>query len=1346
MGQARGFLCYNNADLIRDGFIYSSMTAEYPPTGRYLRKLTKKPPTGSSFSAILGDDGEIVGVKEYRKILPASHLQLELDFSQSYPSRANPQASFSGSTFGGGALSAFGPGLVSVSSSGPRTAELTYQICDSRVHINKKIKITQAMLDNDGIIELDAAPLAVMCVVKGHKVLDKEGEPTGTETGLKLTSDQRKNIGKRSEGGGRSGPKHLIHSATISTGQTGNYSDRAEVNLELAHQSTLSDEERNLEEDQPNLFKTIVQDERKLDFRGDNFQSGNERYRPIKLRGKTRTDGMHKNIQIDMSDLEVGDYVYATMTLATGFHQRQVLRHTGSTLLGMVVSSYIDAFNFEVSQWRVPLLDDPENKFSVEEIASILRGDDGARDSDALTGWRQTTGTSSRLSHFIAADHRGIIVCGNYGSSRGGNSIIIKPASEIPDQEWFNRYLRDYETLIGSISGLPIDYDEENPASASWLTFNDYFKRDLTRFGMFVLDTNEAINSIAYDREKPYYFGLLGYHLNFIKRYDVQEWGEESSPITGMAMANPQLWFYEAFPEGVIPTEAGEILEAQDTVFNSNVQYLDYLDIFDMSFATFDYPKMVYNTALDVDPTTPLSHENFQAMTVDSTFGTDVLMGILDMLGLAEDAASIDNQAFWRETTPWYMGDFTRNTRLYCEKVRAGIWSMVHASTVPVVPEKMSIDKHKTAESSTLVAYDDEMFQSLSSFELEDEMVLSNLDYFKIDLSKNHLNWDIDYKKNVLLGGTRFLGDTPSFGKGIPISNDFAKIFYANEVLTFDDYYKDRLCYVDQKIDYSTDPPSYVFNFGEGHIRTVTIAYKNDDDVNPIDYGIDIGVGPLGADAKDCSYISKIVLPKSKGKLVTMDIDMRLYKGEELKFYGDVWSENVIQSFDTTIGDIETFDGLKLYASQTAMVKTVYGTTAVFYSDDTTQNISVAIDRSGYAGTVWEYYKDIIYLTNSETAEFPFVVKDPLEPNKVYLYYILNTEFLMCKEIDFAMIDPSDQFVSYESPDVIELDGGQINVEPLKVYSDKGRSLRIVTSYFVHGNADSVSFDTYMTTNLATENIIRQTIAFNDDQSKDGQVGLPFLRFEYKGNNSWNSGLSPQEIAPDMDSPFSAASYTVHTDAQGLNSVFWMEEGKMIVKISGNQKRWGKKISDIELHRDFFDDTLNEGNLGKVTNIQVVKDYFSDDIMTFLYVYNGMIFKRTFFIALPADDESEYGIKGNFEFVDVKKDNLPTFIMGHIPDYIIQYLESSEETTFENNRGDDDKLAFHIPYSLEDMKKFNGDFEIDVNSAPIGYTLKTGETRVFYKDIESNICALTMRGDSDILPEVSLIDAKRDID
>ncbi len=537
--QRRTYLCYNNRDLIRDGFIKTFIEKEYIPVSSFNINRLKNPPKGVTY--IVGRDSEtqeIISVVERKKLLPAEKIKVEIDFSKlmrnavTHPIGVAPVAP--GAV--GGLVSGFGNlGLSAIGFGGLTSGltEMTFQIVESKTFINQRVSVTQEMLDT-GIIQFSGFPLSVFGIVKEHvenfeeddeaaqayKVLHPQARiSTNTagdivaRIGLDFSADQIGVLGKFSNGVFSGSVRKRIDGATDSNGLFGGKANSELKLVENAGDSGLLDSEIEEREvvllgDQKQLFIKIVDDDRTLKFRGDNHDAVGGGEYPFQISGTTGIDITDKQMRIDITDLVVGDDIYLTYNITVGErHLRQNIEHKGTIaqgntigVIGFVgaIGSDQDVYDYRIREWKVPDLPSGITMQNIDEVTDDYDEDDDYKLTldqfiTVDTAQRESTeeldltGQASeiegwRLSEAILYRRMNApFFAADYRGilhfeNRNSTPILLYPRSLIRDQQWFTSYL---EGLDFTFPTGPVDIN--NPVNEDGSANLTYLPSDLEK-------------------------------------------------------------------------------------------------------------------------------------------------------------------------------------------------------------------------------------------------------------------------------------------------------------------------------------------------------------------------------------------------------------------------------------------------------------------------------------------------------------------------------------------------------------------------------------------------------------------------------------------------------------------------------------------------------------------------------------------------------------------------------------------------------------------------------------------------------------------------------------------------
>jgi hypothetical protein len=1283
---SNGLLCYNNSDLIRDGYIYKSLEREINLGGAsnsriilWERRLKKKPPLGTTYKAIRDSNGKLIAILEKKQLLPADSIKLWIKFSKVMKSVLQhqvdpgsiPLPSFNLVGLGIGTGNA-GGGITS------GITNLTYHLCDAETKINKKYKITEE-IKKSGIIEMDGYPLSIFGLIRewGDASLgDNEGHG-----GLEFTKDQLDEIGKFSSGSYEGGPRVKIDGATDSYGRFGETGDAA-VKLDDV-----------IKLNQEDIFIEIIKDKRRYKFRADNIEaSGNFGY-PFSVK-----DGYHDitstSIKIDSSNLSVGETVYLTFSVASERRNRQCVRHDGrvgqgNTIAGLLgwtveVNSILDIFDYKICDWWVPKEvpsetdSDSKWKLDLKDYVETLAFPDSGK-YDFINGWRLSSVNSIRVQQFWAADYRGILLVTVKGSHF--KSEVIYPASHIRDHQWFISYLESldftYPTGPPGANGEPtyLYTDLEKK-------LEDKIRKD--RLAALLFDVSEFVNTLLFDREK------IPYYQPFALALSSMEKSNDSDLDSGVGiphldlkdLSNPGgIWFDLSFAV-FDPPYARPILR-----YSCNEPYEDRLY----------YNCHIYDT-----------YENQAAFYPNEYIENTVL-------GWRAPGGTV--QSFWQLETPYFCGNFNTKSRVYIEQMGGNSlnnYSSISVETAPFVSSTISMDKNYYTHESFLVFHDNVTNLSMSNYKISDGGYESILRYVEDDTNKVHSEFDFgdtpeamltSYDNSKYIGYTKVFGEFPTYNFGSSVTNALSNVCRYN--------YTDFFVHVDLMdtsltygLDFSEDIPK--INLPDGHyIKDITIDYTVKSDASEIVANDNSTV--LYFESSQ-SVISNIVFDNLyKDKMGSLVVDCKYYFGTPIHFISNMWKHLNITGATATIVDSRIND-YKINSNQMSVVEQS-GQLVIFYADENSGNISVVVSSDD--GGNWFKCSDILRLIDGENATLPFTIKDD-RLDCVHLFYVLNSSFLMYKQVDIKLFVEQDAFIQYLPRDFYDVDSDDSDLEE---YSYIGKEIRKGTSYFIDGNSDDEFF-------IEQQEIANVITDYNVSLELDDIQDRKSIRFSFGGD-------------PSHMKEFMGNAYSITIDGEGNQRLFVVNDGKLSIKIGRDFIRWYYLIDNFNFHKDFFDDSLNEGRLEEIKNIQIVKDEINEDSISVLYFSNGMLFVRHLQAPMLILQEIDGEVDDTqiYDHLTITRGNLtnPIFLIGEIPEDIrtMRITEMQNDVSF-----NDSAIAFKIPYDEEMVSKFDDRFSVDDYTQALGQTYRDGSVRVFYKDSFGNLNGLTMKGVLNITPEV----------
>ena len=1315
----RTYLCYNNSDLIRDGFIPLKIRKEYIPVDSFNLNRLKNPQKGISYK-VVRESGEVIQVIETKKLLPAEKIKIEIDFSKVMRSATQPLISPGDLGFNPLvnmiATPILAPGNLGGITQG--ITEITYHLLDAETIINKPVKVTQQMINTGIYIVDDGYPLSVFGIVKEfEKEIIVNNEVISTEkVGLDFTEEQLRVIGKFSNGAWQGSVQKRISGATNSNGLFG-----AIGIPEIKFEDVAKPE-------QEQLFIKIVRDDRKLKFRGDNPDATGDKAYPFKITGNWAVDATDKQIRIKTIDennrpiLKSGDIIYLTYSIAYERHLRQTLTHLGkigqTSSYGVggfmgAIESKADIFDYQISSWPVPILpsgifmdnidmienvytEDSDYKLSDINYVNIRRKErdivdyNREQDSDEIEGWRVSQSITNQVQKFWAADYRGILL---YNGDNISPTVVLEE-KDIRDQEWFTEYLEGLEfTSPTGSSGQYLSSDLEKK-------IEDEIELDRESGQMF--DISEVNNSLLFDREKIPYYRPFAQALLKVSKYDIKK------NTSGVGIINLDLI-------GIKSLGVGEIIP---------ISHQD-LDLFDLSFVEFKVTNAQPQKSYSCEEPFDIMPHNYFSQNYDAQNNGP---------GAWYDRDFIENQIFqwrpaggqiesyWKQETPYFCGKFTRKSRVYIERMGGPSldnYSWIYVDTQPSVSNTISVDSNQYMRDAFVLFKDEKIHNGLAYHKLKDINFFNGINFYEKDINQNHIREDYDYQKYRIRGYNRIIGDEYSYSSGIPIidnlliedsegntQNFLWEVEIENEIGTVN---REDINLADWYINKMMIEYDWKNNVSDEQIRLMS----QDDNRRITFYFEDTDIS-----------IDNIIFPMLplkngvpfRGKENIFNINFGYYNGRLLNFYGSIFDEIRIKSVKLEVispvnpnNDKEVnIEDYKINSGQSAIINDQFGKTLIFYSNEETENIDVAISYNN--GGKWNIHKGIIRLIKGENATIPFVLKSYAD-QYIYLFYVLNDIFLMCKKINTNDFNLPDAFVEPLVPEVYGIYDFSLE-DPESIYwgefSPLGHSIRRSSSYFVAGDSEEEFFQEQIIINEEIEKVnkeIEKTNKENRSKGIDEIINQQVPRFVFVGDEE------------NMDDKFEGT-IAVYIDDSGTYRVFMIKDNKLTIKRSSDFFEWKYDIKDVKIHKNYVDPNINKGKVIEVKNIQILRNDYIKDIITILYFHDSMLFMRHF---NSSSLNSFYDINGNLINEHIKDDleltssstNKPIFLVGNMP----EQMRNKKIEEIDNNVLDkDSELMVEIPYNKEEVEKFNENFNVDMDTQVYGYTSTNGLIKVLYKD------------------------------
>jgi len=1295
--QTIGSICYNNADLIRDGYIYQTIAREYllenesdTEINKWERKI-KTPKEGIRYTVERDEYDKLIKIRETKKLLPANKIKIEIKFSKTMANviwhPVEPGAisipsiggSIIGPMFGGIAMG----GITS------STTNLTFHICDTRTIINYPIKVTEKIKET-GIIELKDYPLSIFAIIREWTDSESKDVLSG---GLQFTDEQLEVIGKFNAGSYLGIGRADIQGATDSKGRFGGRAT-AEVKVEEV-----------IKDNQEDIFIEILRDRRKLKFRGDNLDASGVRYYPFVA--KNQDDATDKIISIDSTNIEIGETLYGTFCVSSKDRFRQCIRHIGKIGQGnafgvpswtMQIGSELDVFDYQVLKWKVPSWIPEEDALDEQYKLNLTQYFLEETNYEVIEGWRLSDINTEKIEFFWAADYRGILL---FYKPYHNNSIVLFPRSSIRDQDWFTQYLKDLSfTKPTAANGEYTSEDLE-------VKLDDKIRID--REPGFLIDINDINNSLFFDREKVGYYRPFALALKKISKYN------KDIENTGIGLLNLDFIFSQLSTGTGIYTslshKMGVIFQyledgRLDFATISNY-YSDKLSSMDLSYSVFqecrarplktsaceeEYKYRLYYNCDIYNPGE--KGENFYSRGYIEN----------ELFGWRPEGGSIES--YWLLSTPYFCDNFTTNSRIYIEDMGGDSlnnFSMIYVDTgLAIAPSTISLDYNLFSKNAILVFTESTVHNCTCFHKLNDGFFEIGLQEVKEDYTKTPIKEDFEHNKYRIIGYNNILGDSPSYSNGEPVSNDFSVV--SHDLIT--DFYNEvDLFDSDYGLDFSDVVPKIELPEGS-FIKDMTVKYEIPSKVtSSSEREVSLYFRDSNTAINNFSFFGGLSIQDSR------KLFCAFYSKGPVEFQGEYWKEIEITDIKATIVD-SRLDNYKIFSSQNAIVNQETGKILIFYADEESSNISVALSLD--EGKSWIKYTDIIKLTSSEKASLPFAIKAGFVP-EIHLFYILNDSFLMYKKIDSRWFDKEDAFIKYNPPGSYNVDSDDSS---LVEYTYMGKVLRQEPSYFVIGNSEEDYFQEQI---QITEQILESN---KEKKIEDRQP----IRFNFIG------------YLDQMQNSYSGESYAVHIDNSGITRLFYLDRGRLYIRRSVDFRNWEYDIQGVNIHKDFIIDKQNQGETIEIKNIQVIRNYGNTSIVSLLYFHNGMLFLRNLQSNMLFS-QWENGYKDEsalLSYLDIKEDsgNKPIFLIGNIPTDI---KEKKKEEIDNNINGKESELAIIIPYDKEMIDRFNDDFILDTNTQAYGYTTRIGLTRVFYKDIFGNLNGLIINGLYYVTPEIFFV-------
>jgi len=1283
-----GFVAFNNADLVPNGFIFPILSRERT-AGSVSQSKLKNPPKGVSFKET--EEGTII---ETRRQLPAQSISLDLVFRKSHPSIAEalgetPLGQGIGSI---GGILGFGAGgaiinaiLTSFIVGGldAGNTDFALQFIDAKTRFNVPITLTAEQIKSRQI-ELSNYPVSVFSVTK-EKIdfIDEEKKIIGEASPyrgiggitrangsfnhcratLQLFCDDPAVLNATSASFDFSGSVRRLESAANTFRRTA-----GEPSNFVAGQNTSS---QSLDPED-NLFIRIVKDERKFAFRADNNEASSRKDTPFAHKPDQSNDLTDKIIEIDTSGLSEGDTVYMTANLATNRRIRHLIRHSGTVVqtsspAGIAASDVfginfkIDAWNFKIAKWRVDkdflatlgghdvAFDFTTSVNALADAANVFAASAGAasdfeagsstsdKNFDLIEGWRLSETISLSTQEMWAADSGGIVKV----NLKNNTSEIVFAKDRIRDQEWFNQFLEDNSLQNSFIEDILTDIDKTG----------------------VLFDLNIETNSLLFDNQKIPYHRPFALALKKMSRFNPDD------TVSGIG-----------FPLLDLSSAGHDLVDDLDLyVFDADRD--DEAIEFDLSNIVIEETPMtsIFPSAYGgftcggIDPTEDLNNGAFFNPR-DPNFRFSVFIPI----------PQPEVESDWVISTPQFLDNFTTSSRVYVEDhmgQRIDPFTLrrssIYARTKPG-STSIAADVDQVTQSGYVVL-NSELTSSVSFHKFEERHMGGSLRSLEVDFSRNHERPDFNTDFFEIVGFNRILGDSPSYSDAKVVSSATDSLFEEIEL----------------EIGIVTTLPHTVNVDSNKAIQKITLEFEYDpldiEDIKPHDR--DVAIEFQGSE----TIIDEIYLPLDlasfAGKAV---IDCAFYRGGPLRLYGSLWQNITITKAVATVIDISVLSEHSVDASEVAITFDGKNRICIFYVDPDSDNLSIFLSSDGSKS--WQNYRDIIRLTVGESVSRPYAYKNEFD-QFVRLFFVLNGQFLMFRNFNVNSLITEDVDVEYNPPNTFDEDSD--DDLGLEDFSDRGKKLRKRESWFVCGD--------------------------EDDEYLKEQDKISRLRCQ-DPNKSFRFIADP---ASDLDQSFADAQYSLFTDGKQSIKIFITINGKLTVKGTSDFKGWVNFAKDVNFHKNFITD--EDAN---VTNIQVIYDRMTDRLFA-VYFHSGMMFFRRLqgiLIELKRSSRSSDQASENFiNYLSTMTDDetRPIFLVGDLDEEIKAAIADEDENLV---------VKFNYPTSSasSDAKDqfaeqfVNGELAIDSTVQPAGFFTKGGLCRVFYQSSNGLLQGLTTNLDFNI--------------
>jgi hypothetical protein len=1290
--QGTGIIAYSKTDLLPHGYILREIVREYPPGESPSDAELANPKVGQFFKQIPNPDYMIESTddpflwEETRLQLPAIAFTVNFQFrtrvtSDNLSVEKTTGGSGGLSYLGGGVMGSWGAALLNTLFTGGMTdtkSKLIWQAISSQTRYDIPIVLTEES-KNTGIIQSPGWISALMGVFK---------EPLDLSDETKLligTSDREwwnsKGIQNDVDGDG------VWRGAAIEG-----------TNGSLPIFQPTKDKTSEEIFDEKNLVVEVVRDDRAIAFLSENGGIADQQY-GYSHRIDSYNLVIFDKIKINTDGMKVGDTVYLTMNIAKDRYFREKMFHDGTLAeLGTADGAPLGrsggaktVFNIS-SKWQVhhshivktrvksgdgiPLSDDVLDEDFIDKVKPTINDvltTDPPNGFEDLESWRLSGSIGTIPRYMFLGDKTGIYrltLSGTINSPIVNSAELMIGIGDIKDYDWYAKFLSDnnFEDFSVAFSGV-------DGSHVTGLLF------DLSLQNNILLDKEKA----GYQRELAEAIMLAG-----------------SDP--GIGISNLDL-----------------VIAGRD-----DAQIQNSLQNFDLSSANFK--------------TTGATSKFPGAWIVNTCVGDDTFGSYYDpndplnKFSVFVPLPGGDLVTDWQYGTAVYNMSLDRRTRIYTELFQPGgavdkRYSLIYPTTVPIPDSSLSLDFTSNAR-KCFVFFQNFDKNAISYYMFRDGEEGKALHAMSLFPEGNHIRPDYNHDDFKFLGYNIAAGDSPGYSEGQIISNEIAYIC-GNEIppagftepLTREDIYTDGT-WIDE--DTKFESTTYTIESDANNLyRDIILSYDVKDNFElkqNIAGGTDVfkGTTRIGDNFMSIEFVNSnqvidnISLPVHKG-ISKISLDGRFYGSSQIKLHGDLIDKVTWKNISTTFTDSTKISPFWIKSGQTATAIDGRDYIHVFYHDELSGNISCIM--SDNLGSYWYNFRDIIRLVKGETADQPYTITDK-NTDTIHLFYRLNGQYLMVKSIKTDWFVCKDQFEQYTPPG--DFDETSDDLVGIKQYSEGGQSLRREGSRFVHGNSDN--------------EFVKRQQAISQERLLDIAAGKKSsYRFIV------DKGLDSR-TAHNMTSDYDGLS-CVYLDNRGNYRVFLTSsEGRMSIKSSSDLSEWGHDIKDMWVHRDFFTDEPDKDDM-TIENPQVVFDK-SSNIVYWLYFHRDGLYSRRLpgdafypsdeFLEYSVDkdrvkgtnDDGSFSASSNFrtEFeVNEETPAYPVFLIGELPGDLSKAA-----------RDDDDNLDVIIPYeTFNDAGQviFDKKFAVNTGTKPVGYAMRNGMIRLFYKTEQGLNYGLSINGD-----------------